>query len=54
LTLTKKFARIAARFVEAQMLSMRLHSQWMGVAPEKILATGGASNDLALLQVRPT
>jgi xylulokinase len=36
---------------EAQMMSMRLHSQWMNVSPEKILATGGASNDLALLQV---
>jgi len=36
---------------EAQMLSMRLHSQWMNVAPEKIFATGGASNDGALLQV---
>jgi xylulokinase len=36
---------------EAQMLSMRLHSQWMKVSPEKIYATGGASNDLALLQV---
>jgi len=36
---------------EAQMLSMRLHSQWMQAAPEKIFATGGASNDLALLQV---
>jgi xylulokinase len=36
---------------EAQMLSMRLHSQWMNVAPEKIYATGGASNDPALLQV---
>jgi xylulokinase len=36
---------------EAQMLSMRLHSQWMNVSPEKIYATGGASNDRALLQV---
>jgi xylulokinase len=36
---------------EAQMLSMRLHSQWMLVAPEKILVTGGAANDRALLQV---
>jgi xylulokinase len=36
---------------EAQALSMRLHSQWMQVAPAKILATGGASNDPALLQV---
>jgi xylulokinase len=36
---------------EAQALSMRLHSQWMRVEPAKILATGGASNDRALLQV---
>jgi xylulokinase len=36
---------------EAQAISMRLHSQWMGVAPANILATGGASNDRALLQV---
>jgi xylulokinase len=36
---------------EAQMLSMRLHSQWMNVSPEKIFATGGAANDAALLQV---
>src|SRR6185295_14023459 len=37
--------------VEAQMMSMRLHSKWMKVEPERILATGGASNDLPLLQV---
>jgi xylulokinase len=37
--------------VEAQMLSMRLHSQWMKVAPDCIYATGGASNDPALLRV---
>jgi xylulokinase len=36
---------------EAQMMSMRLHSQWMKVAPDCIYATGGASNDRALLQV---
>ena len=36
---------------ESQMLSMRLHSQWMNVSPEKIFATGGASNDVALLQI---
>lgn len=36
---------------EAQMLSMRLHSQWMEVAPEQIFATGGASNNPQLLQV---
>jgi len=36
---------------EAQMLSMRLHSQWMQVMPHCIYATGGASNDRALLQI---
>ena len=36
---------------EAQMLSMRLHSQWMQVAPARIFVTGGASKDRALLQV---
>jgi len=36
---------------EAQILSMRLHSQWMKVKPARIYATGGASNDLPLLQV---
>ena len=36
---------------EAQALSMKLHSQWMKISPEHIFATGGASNDQALLQV---
>ncbi|HEY4414565.1 MAG TPA: FGGY-family carbohydrate kinase [Verrucomicrobiae bacterium] len=36
---------------EAQMLSMRRHSQWMKVSPKQIFVTGGASNDRALLQV---
>jgi xylulokinase len=36
---------------EAQMLSMRLHSQWMNVSPDCIYATGGASSNLSLLQV---
>jgi xylulokinase len=36
---------------EAQAMSMKLHSQWMKIAPEQIFATGGASNDRALLQV---
>jgi xylulokinase len=36
---------------EAQMLSMRLHSGWMKVSPKRIFATGGASNNPALLQV---
>jgi xylulokinase len=37
--------------VEAQMLSMRRHSAWMGVRPERIFATGGASRNLEILQV---
>ena len=37
--------------IEAQMMSIRLHSQWMKVVPECIYATGGASNDLAVLRV---
>jgi len=36
---------------EAQMLSMRLHSEWMKVSPQQIYATGGASNNLTLLQI---
>jgi xylulokinase len=47
----KNVAANCRAIFEAQMLSMRLHSQWMRVAPKQILATGGASNDLALLQV---
>jgi xylulokinase len=37
--------------IEAQMMSMRLHSQWMKVVPDCIYVTGGASNDLAVLRV---
>jgi xylulokinase len=33
------------------MMSMRLHSQWMKVAPDCIFATGGASDNVPLLQV---
>ena len=36
---------------EAQALSMRLHSQWMDVAPEEIFVTGGAANNPQLLQI---
>ncbi|MDD5139480.1 MAG: FGGY-family carbohydrate kinase [Verrucomicrobiales bacterium] len=36
---------------EAQMMSMRLHSQWMNVSPEKIYATGGAADNAELLQI---
>jgi xylulokinase len=37
--------------VEGQMMSMRLHSLWMKVAPDCIYATGGASDNVSLLQV---
>ena len=37
--------------VEAQMLSMALHSRWMGVTIDTIYATGGASANREVLQV---
>lgn len=37
--------------VEGQFLSMRLHGSRMGLVPKRILATGGASANPALLQV---
>jgi xylulokinase len=37
--------------VEAQMMSMRIHSEWMGVCPSRIYATGGASANVDILQV---
>ncbi len=37
--------------VEAQMMSMRNHSSWMGTRPDRIYATGGASRNAAILQI---
>lgn len=37
--------------VECQFLSMRLHSEWIGEAPEEIYATGGGSINRDILQV---
>jgi xylulokinase len=37
--------------VEAQMMSMKLHSQWMGIQPTSIRATGGGSKEREILQV---
>ena len=37
--------------IEAQFLSMRLHSRWMGKMPLEIHATGGASANQEILQV---
>jgi xylulokinase len=37
--------------VEAQMMTMALHSRWMGVKPESIYATGGASCNKEILHI---
>jgi xylulokinase len=37
--------------VEAQMISMRIHSEWMGIRPALIYATGGASANREILQI---
>ncbi len=37
--------------VEAQMMSMKLHSQWMGIQPTSIRATGGGAQEREILQV---
>ena len=37
--------------VEAQMMAIRLHSDWMQVTPRKILATGGGSVNPPVLQI---
>lgn len=37
--------------VEAQMMAMRLHSQWMNVEPECVYATGGGSRNEVILQI---
>jgi xylulokinase len=37
--------------VEAQQMAMLLHSRWMGVEVEEILATGGAAVNTQILQV---
>ena len=37
--------------VEAQMLAMRLHGEWMGIRPPVLYATGGASEDPSVLRI---
>jgi xylulokinase len=37
--------------VEAQVMSMRLHSAWMNVKPKRIVATGGGSVNRPILQI---
>ena len=44
-------AAAARAVVEAQALSMRQHSDWIGEERDTILVTGGASRNLGILQV---
>ena len=44
-------AAAARAIVEAQALTMRLHSDWIGETPATILVTGGASRNRGILQV---
>jgi sugar (pentulose or hexulose) kinase len=37
--------------IEAQFLSMKLHSEWVGDRPAEIYATGGASSNLEILKI---
>jgi len=37
--------------LESQFLNMRLHSEWLGVDPERIFITGGASENDGIAQV---
>lgn len=37
--------------LEGQFLNMRLHSQWLGIAPTRIRLTGGASRNNGIAQV---
>ena len=44
-------ARHVRAIVEAQMMAMARHSEWMGIAPRIIYATGGAAANRDILQV---
>ncbi|MFX0082508.1 MAG: xylulokinase [Candidatus Hodarchaeota archaeon] len=37
--------------IEAQFLSMKLHSNWIREEPEEIFATGGASSNLEIIEI---
>jgi xylulokinase len=47
----KSPAATVRAIVEAQALSMKRHSDWIGQTPEIILVTGGASRNRGILQV---
>src|SRR4051812_11292002 len=48
---TKDASANCRAVVEAQMMSMKLHSHWMKAPPKRIRATGGASDNVAILQI---
>lgn len=47
----KDAAAAARAVVEAQAISMRLHSEWIGETTKTVLVTGGASRNQGLLRV---
>jgi xylulokinase len=44
-------ARSVRAVVEGQVLAMRMHTAWMGVAFDRIHATGGGAGNQAILQI---
>lgn len=44
-------AAAARAIVEAQAVTMRIHSEWVGHRPSRIRVTGGASRNAAILQI---
>jgi xylulokinase len=47
----RKPAASVRAIVEAQAISMKRHSDWIGEQPSSILVTGGASRNLGILQI---
>ena len=47
----KKPAAAARAIVEAQAISMKIHSAWIGVTPTTVRVTGGASKNEGILRV---
>jgi xylulokinase len=47
----RKPAATVRAIVEAQALSMKRHSDWIGEQPNQILVTGGASRNVGILQI---
>ena len=43
-------ASVARALLEGQFLNMKVHSRWLGVAPETIYLTGGASQNDGIAQ----